>query len=159
MEKNAWFENMKDVSVEYWTNVGEFRAKKDGIVEKFGWDSEEISKYYDDLKELEMNNPFNPAEYKAYRAYRDSVINNEDEIILNDFLWDTEVVDFTNCLRKAGVKSFVYANESTAVMKNIHDLAKNGFVFDGLYEKYIPKAHRYDMGRTGRGIRLVDKER
>jgi len=39
---------------------------------------------------------------------------------MDDFLWEKEVADFIDALRKAGIDTFVYTNQSTAVMENLH---------------------------------------
>ena len=38
---------------------------------------------------------------------------------MDDFLWEKEVTDFIETLRKAGIETFVYTNQSTAVMENL----------------------------------------
>ena len=51
---------------------------------------------------------------------------------MDDFLWDREVADFVDTLRKAGFGSFVYTNQSTAVMENLHQFAVQGCGMEGL---------------------------
>ena len=51
---------------------------------------------------------------------------------MDDFLWEREVTDFVETLRKAGIKTFVYTNQSTAVMENLHQFAAAGCTMEGL---------------------------
>ena len=50
---------------------------------------------------------------------------------MDEFLWDREVEDFVETLRKAGFQSFVYSNQSTAVMQNIHQFVAAGCTLEG----------------------------
>lgn len=69
---------------------------------------------------------------KAYRAWATSISRKEDELEMDDFLWEREVTDFVETLRKAGIKTFVYTNQSTAVMENLHQFAAAGCTMEGL---------------------------
>ena len=51
---------------------------------------------------------------------------------MDDFLWDKEVGDFIEALRSAGIETFVYTNQSTAVMENLHSFAAQGCTLEGL---------------------------
>ena len=51
---------------------------------------------------------------------------------MEDFLWETEVHDYIDTLRKAGIATFVYTNQSTAVMENLHAFAAEGCTMEGL---------------------------
>ena len=51
---------------------------------------------------------------------------------ISDFLWDKEVADFIGTLREAGIGTFVYTNQSTAVMENLHAFAAQGCTLEGL---------------------------
>ena len=51
---------------------------------------------------------------------------------MDDFLWEKEVHDFVAALREAGFSSFVYTNQSTAVMENLHQFAAEGCRLEGL---------------------------
>ena len=69
---------------------------------------------------------------KAYRAWAGSIAKQEEEVEMEDFLWETEVHDFIATLRKAVIQTFVYTNQSTAVMENLHAFAAEGCTMDGL---------------------------
>ena len=51
---------------------------------------------------------------------------------MDDFLWEKEVEDFIDTLRQAGIATFVYTNQSTAVMENLHAFAAEGCRLEGL---------------------------
>lgn len=78
-----------------------------------------LKEYFENLR---TKQDLTSGECKAYQTYINACI-------LNDFLWDSEVSDFVNTLRQAGVKSFVYTNTSTAVMDNFHAFIENGCKF------------------------------
>ncbi|MBQ8987214.1 MAG: hypothetical protein IJ100_08290 [Lachnospiraceae bacterium] len=50
---------------------------------------------------------------------------------MDEFLWDKEVEGFVETLRKAGLDSFVFTNQSTAVMENIHQFVAAGCTLEG----------------------------
>ena len=68
---------------------------------------------------------------KAYNMYEDSY---PDVYVLKDFLWENEVEDFVKAVKEAGITQFVYTNQSTALMENIHQLAEYGITIAGLYK-------------------------
>lgn len=51
---------------------------------------------------------------------------------MDDFLWEREMPDFVDTLRRAGFDTFVYTNQSTAVMENLHQFAAQGCRMLGL---------------------------
>ena len=158
MEKIAYFEDMNAIANKYWNYRNEFEATKDKIYEEYGYDSDEMKQYYVKAKEIASNNPYTPGEYKALRMYNESINNGYNELISNDRiggLWYDEIEDFTNCLKAAGVKSFVYIDDSTALMDNIHGFSENGFVFDSLYTR--EEKQFLNHVTTYRGIRFVRK--
>ena len=160
MDKIAYFEDMNAIANKYWNYRNEFEATKDKIYEEYGYDSDEMKQYYAKAKEIASNNPYTSGEYRALRMYNESINNGYNELILNDRiggLWYNEVEDFINCLKVAGVKSFVYIDDSTMLMRNIHGFSENGFIFDSLYvrkEKDPFFNHHVDIYR---GIRFVRK--
>lgn len=106
------------------------QSRKQDIIDTYGWDSEELKAWYDEKEAMKF--PFEQGACKAYRAWASSVSRKEDELEMDDFLWEKEVSDFIDTLRKAGIKTFVYTNQSTAVMENLHQFAAAGCTMDGL---------------------------
>ena len=129
-KENAYFLELKRAGHEYEEARAERRARKQRIIDTLGWDSEELKAWYAEDEAAKF--PFSGGANKAYRAWASSVGRQEDEVEMDDFLWDREVADFVATLRKAGFATFVYTNQSTAVMENLHAFAAEGCVMAGL---------------------------
>ena len=126
-----------------------YEKRKQGLYAAEAWDSEELK----NLTKPEF--PIAAGACKAYRAWSHSIEKGNEELEMDDFLWDREVTDFIDTLRKAGIETFVYTNQSTAVMENIHDFEANGCRLDGL-TKIHRMENRYgeDEETTIPGIRF-----
>ena len=122
--ENAFFENLKRLGHEYEAARVERQQRKQQIIDTLGWDSPELKAWYEEDAAAKF--PFEQGACKAYRAWASSISRKEDELEMDDFLWDKEVADFVNTLRSAGIKTFVYTNQSTAVMENLHAFAAQG---------------------------------
>ena len=129
-KNNAYFENLKRIGHEYEAARVERQARKQDIIDSYGWDSDELKAWYEEDAAAKF--PFESGTTKAYRAWAQSLSRKEDELELDDFLWEKEVRDFIEALRSAGIASFVYTNQSTAVMENLHQLAAAGCTMQGL---------------------------
>ena len=127
---NAYFENMERIGREYEEARAERKERKQQIIDTFGWESDELKAWYEEDEAAKF--PFESGACKAYRAWETSLSRKEDELEMNDFLWDKEVADFIDALRSAGIGTFVYTNQSTAVMENIHAFAAHGCTMEGL---------------------------
>ena len=128
--ENAYFENLKRLGHEYEAARVERQQRKQQIIDTLGWDSPELKAWYEEDAAAKF--PFEQGACKAYRAWASSISRKEDELEMDDFLWDKEVADFVNTLRSAGIKTFVYTNQSTAVMENLHAFAAQGCTMTGL---------------------------
>ena len=127
---NTYFENLKRIGHEYEAARVERQARKKQIIDSLGWDSDELKAWYEEDAAAKF--PFEQGAVKAYRAWASSISRKEDEVEMDDFLWDKEVADFIEALRSAGITSFVYTNQSTAVMENLHAFAAQGCTMTGL---------------------------
>ena len=127
---NTYFENLKRIGHEYEAARVERQARKKQIIDTLGWDSDELKAWYEEDAAAKF--PFEQGAIKAYRAWASSISRKEDEVEMDDFLWDKEVADFIEALRSAGITSFVYTNQSTAVMENPHQLTAAGCTMQGL---------------------------
>ena len=127
---NAYFLNLKRVGHEYEEARAERQARKQQIIDAQGWDSEELKAWYEE--DAGATFPFTQGACKAYRAWASSISRQEDEVEMDDFLFENEVTDFVGTLRKAGIPSFVYSNQSTTVMENLHAFAAEGCAMQGL---------------------------
>ena len=128
--ENAHFETLRKIAEDYDEKKSALKEKKLQILETYGWDSEELKAWYAEDKALTY--PIPQGACKAYRAFLDTVEKEEDEIAMDDFLWDREVADFIEALRKAGIESFIYTNQSTAMMENLHGFEAEGCKMEGL---------------------------
>ena len=127
---NAVFEEMYRIGHDWEKAREERRQRKQEIIDTKGWDSEELKAWYAEDEAAKF--PFSQGANKAYRAWASSVCRREDEVEMDDFLWDREVSDFVDTLRRAGFATFVYTNQSTAVMENLHRFAAEGCRMEGL---------------------------
>jgi len=127
---NTYFLNLKRLGHEYEEARVERKARKQQIIDTLGWESDELKAWYEEDAAAKF--PFEQGACKAYRAWASSISRKEDELEMDDFLWDKEVADFINALRSAGITSFVYTNQSTAVMENLHAFAAQGCTMTGL---------------------------
>ena len=127
---NAYFENLKRIGHDWEAARVERQARKQQIIDTLGWDSDELKAWYEEDAAAKF--PFESGVSKAYRAWAQSLSRKEDELEMDDFLWDKEVADFIEALRSAGIETFVYTNQSTAVMENLHAFAAEGCTMMGL---------------------------
>lgn len=129
-ERNTHFENLRRLGQEYEEKRKALEEEKADLIEKYGWDSDEVKAWYDVRNNMVY--PVSQGACKAYRAWKNSLESGLDDVEMDDFLWDKEVGDFVETLRKAGIMSFIYTNQSTAMMDNLHDLEKEGCIMEGL---------------------------
>ena len=127
---NAYFEELKRIAEAYQEKKEDLEGRKQEIIDTYGWDSEELKAWY--AEDAAAKFPFESGVSKAYRAWAQSLSRKEDEVEMDDFLWEKEVTDFIETLRKAGIETFVYTNQSTAVMENLHQFAAAGCTMQGL---------------------------
>ena len=129
-KNNTYFENLKRIGHDWEAARIERQARKQQIIDTLGWDSDELKAWYEEDAAAKF--PFESGVSKAYRAWAQSLSRKEDELEMDDFLWDKEVADFIEALRSAGIETFVYTNQSTAVMENLHAFAAQGCTMMGL---------------------------
>ncbi len=127
---NTYFLNLKRIGHEYEEARVERKARKQQIINTLGWDSDELKAWYEEDAAAKF--PFESGVSKAYRAWAQSLSRKENELEMDDFLWDKEVGDFIEALRSAGIETFVYTNQSMAVMENLHAFAAQGCTLEGL---------------------------
>ena len=127
---NTFFLNLKRIGHDWEAARVERKARKQQIIDTLGWDSDELKAWYEEDAAAKF--PFESGVSKAYRAWAQSLSRKEDELEMDDFLWDKEVGDFIEALRSAGIDTFVYTNQSTAVMENLHAFAAAGCTMMGL---------------------------
>ena len=130
MKNNAYFENLKRAGHEWEAARVERQRRKQTIIDTQGWDSPELKAWYEEDAAAKF--PFPSGACKAYRAWAASLKRQEEELEMDDYLWEKEVGDFIEALRQAGIRTFVYTNQSTAVMENLHAFAAQDCAMEGL---------------------------
>ena len=130
MTTNNYFEELRKIGEAFDEKRRAHEEKKQHLIDTYGWDSEEVKTWYREKEEMKY--PISEGACKAFRAFRMSNEHNSSEFEMEDFLWEREVEDFIDALRKAGITTFAYTNQSTAVMENIHAFAKAGCTLTGL---------------------------
>ena len=127
---NTYFEELEKIGHDFEEKRAAHQAKQQAIIDTYGWDSPELKAWYEEKAAMKF--PIAQGACKAYRAWKNSIRRNQDELEMEDFLWEREVADFLDTLRKAGIETFVYTNQSTAVMENLHAFAAAGCTMQGL---------------------------
>ena len=127
---NTYFSELEKIGREFEERRAAHQARKQQVLNTYGWGSKEMKAWYEE--DAAMKFPIAAGANKAYRAYRMTQIHNSSEFEMEEFLWEKEVKDFVEALRKAGIIKFAYTNRSTAVMENIHAFAAEGCTLEGL---------------------------
>ncbi len=74
-----------------------------------------------------MTCPLTEGEAMAVRFWNRSA----DTLVADDHLWTKDVHDFVSALRDAGVETFLFTDQSTALMETIHEFAKEDLTLTG----------------------------
>ena len=98
---NTYFENLKRIDHEWEAARVERKARKQQIIDALGWDSDELKAWYEEDAAAKF--PFESGVSKAYRAWAQSLSRKENELEMDDFLWDKEVADFISSLLLASI--------------------------------------------------------
>lgn len=99
--------------------------RKQNSNEQICKNKENASSFFKDMHEYAKKvREFSNGANKAYWTWCYS--DCQGEVVMTDFLLERDVHDFINTMRAAGVKSFIFANSSTAVMNNLHEFVKEG---------------------------------
>ena len=83
---NTYFENLKRIGHEWEAARTERQSRKQRIIDTLGWDSDELKAWYEEDAAAKF--PFESGVSKAYRAWAQSLSRKEDELEMDDFLWD-----------------------------------------------------------------------
>ena len=76
--------------------------------------------------------PYTAGQTEAARSYFYGGSKVEDEILVGSGLWEKDIPDFMDTLRKAGIKSLVTTDHSTGLMGNLHGFEAEGCKLEGL---------------------------
>ena len=127
---NAVFNEMKRVGHEWGEWRAAYHAKKQSIIDTYGWTSRELRVWYEEQEAHKF--PLSTGESKAYRAWAESLARQQTEMEVSDSLFESEVHDFIETLRRAGIDSFVYTSTSTAAIENFYAFDAEGYRLEGL---------------------------
>lgn len=128
--ENKYLESLNKKEKEYLEKKETIKEEAAKIVAHYGFDSaeyEECSRRYKALGE----NPVSMGEKCAYGALSNTRYWNSSEFEMSGFLWEQDIHDFVTALRKAGIKTFAFTNQSTAVMEDMCGFSDEGCTFDG----------------------------
>ena len=78
MKNNSYFLNLKRIGHDYEAARVERQARKQHIIDTFGWDSAEIKAWYAEDEAAVF--PISQGVSKAYRAWASSIARQEDEL-------------------------------------------------------------------------------
>ena len=126
MKTNAYLENMTKTAEAYEAARKALKDKKQEIVNTHGWDSPEMEAWKSESEAL--MDPFTRGEWKALITMTHC---EKEELEMSDFCWEDEPEDFIATLRKAGLKTFITTDSSTALMENIHAYIAAGCTLEG----------------------------
>ena len=125
---NAHFNKIRKQLETYAEAKKTYEKRKHKLISTEGWESESLNALCKNKPEF----PISQGACKAYYAWRQSIEYKKADLELDYALWDNEVTDFVDCLRIAGIEFFVYTNQSSFVMRNLHAFAKEGCIMEGL---------------------------
>lgn len=128
--ENAYFAIIEKERRAYENRKVEHQLKKVKIADTYGWESLEMKAWYEEEDAMEC--PIKDGENMAYMAYKKSQIQNSSEFELEDCVWEQDLEDFLEALRKAGIPEFAYTNQGPAAVLNIHAFVEAGCTFEGL---------------------------
>lgn len=146
---NKYFAELNRKMIGYNAKCYELRKRKEACTQNGDWDG--VMKCIDEEEKLEV--PITNGEWKALEmvAYSEG-----KEYVLSNFLYENEVEDFCESLKKSGVESFIFTNHSTALIENIHDFINNGLEFAGVVDVEKKRGRHTDIVK---GLRFSVKGR
>ena len=152
-ETRVFFDSMYAEELRFRRAKAEREKEKERLIEAEDWDG--VAAWHE--RERQFRNPHTPGQCKAYWFYWRSCEIGLDELDVDDSIWQSDIRDFSDTLRAAGVKSFVITNQSTGLMENIFDLEAQGWQLAGTC-KLQSTVTRYSSERTEErlGLRMLD---
>lgn len=103
-----------------------------------------VNDYFENMAAKEDKSNETQGMVKAYHAWDWSRRHDSDVMETGDNLpWEKDVPDFVKALRESGAKSIAVTEESTALMRTLHLMEKEGCKVEGLC-KVSRKAGPFD---------------
>ena len=140
MEKNTYFEAMRDTAIAYNEAQAIREKERDAMIAADNWDG---VKAFDKREKEEFPYPFTAGQNKALVLYDHSLRNGADAFDVDDLPWDHELEDFVRALREAGITAIVVTDQSTGLMDGIYGLTALGCTMNGLKTVTRADDHRF----------------
>lgn len=140
MEKNTYFEAMRDTAIAYNEAQAIREKERDAMIAADNWDG---VKAFDKREKEEFLYPFTAGQNKALVLYDRSLRNGADAFDVDDLPWDHELEDFVRALREAGITAIVVTDQSTGLMDGIYGLTALGCTMNGLKTVTRADDHRF----------------
>jgi len=94
--------------------------------------TDQTNTYFQAINQANTGAHFTGGQLKAYRAWLGSTRNESSAFEVQDLPWDRDIHDFVETLRAAGIAEFAVTDQSTALMRNLHQLTDEGCTMLGL---------------------------
>ena len=132
VKENALFNEMNAYAEWSSKRTSALKAKQEEIRKEKGldaYDSEEYIKIRNELESMKES-PYTSGAWSAFRCVMWS--ETENDLWMKEAPWTEDIKDFIETLREFGVTTFIYTDESTALMRNIHSFIANGCEMVGI---------------------------
>lgn len=90
--------------------------------------NEQVKNFFEEMRETitaEWVKTYR-GKYEAFRTYDFNLDHDCSEFECNELPWTTDMKEFVETMREAGVETIAVTERSTALMENLHKLAKTG---------------------------------
>ena len=134
MEKNTYFEQMRDTAIAYSEAQAIREKERDAMIAADNWDG---VKAFDKREKEEFPCPFTAGQNKALVLYDRSLRNGADAFEADDLPWDYEMADFVD------ITAIVVTDQSTGLMDGIYGLTALGCRMNGLKTVTRADDHRF----------------
>ena len=90
--------------------------------------NEQVKTYFEGLRKTASTNwtEMSRGRYEAFCTYDFNLDHDCSEFECNELPWTTDMKDFVETMREAGVETIAVSERSTALMESLHKLAKQG---------------------------------
>ncbi len=124
-QTNTYFQAMQQTCIEF------DQARKARRAEKTECrDAAALDAWYKREKGIKF--PYASGQMVAYHAWFNSIRNQSSAFEVQDLPWEDNAHDFVETLRAAGITEFAVTDNSTALMRVLHEFAAEGCTMQGL---------------------------
>ena len=120
---NGYFGRMYDTIAAYRFEKRIREAEKQKLMKANNWDA---VKAWNEHEETEHAFPYSNGRMNAFFAWQRSQANSSSIFEASDLPWEEDAHDFVETLKEAGITEFAITDASTALMKILHALDKEG---------------------------------